>query len=1738
VIAKRSPSGDPHHRTSITNVRSKGTSVNVISSSRSSRWCALALAAAVFASSLAPLVASTTTHASGGALWFANGEGQITVGPNSAIYIDGAMTYDAACADAYEGAITDFVYPATDVYIVPTGTAGMGSHLQDVGGDSPNTIVATSSGPFFDELIAVTTPSGSLAAGVYDVVYDTCQDKLLWTNDRVFSQVITVEIPDGELPPVDPSIAQLKEKARQSYSTWLQYHLTMKALFNVENAAAIAECILIPTPQCLAEIIGGLFGISKDPQSSLASLLQDQTLALVMNVAKNYGAIWQDPPDADYQQLPVIDAADVTELPPSGSPVPDALDALAQPLADEAALGEALVHAMERYQGAQAAGDEEWALIQARSIRDLSRGLADQLSSSAAAQDLRDALAADIDDMAANAAHAAAVHARIRKSGFDVDERRALANLGLDAAAISDLENSLVDQGQVLVPTGPQLLAQLDDALTARSEMIAGLHASAAGWNDLATTLEATVSSPIPVAAAGGPYTASGSSAQLDASTSTTPTGSAIVSYEWDFDGDGAFDDATGATPTLPVQDDTVVAVRVSNDAGYGAVDVAVVSAAPQAGPTINMASPQEAAVATVGQATTFEVSATGVAGSDVTYEWRLNGGDVVGTGPTFVYTPAAAEVGHRVLGVIVTSAGRSVSHAWPVSTLAVDADGDGWTATSDCDDSRADVHPGGFERLTNERDDDCDTSTPDAPLGGLTGEVWSWGFFSGLGTGSGQNSSVPVHVTTLPDDVRAIESGDRSGYALLTDGTVRAWGLNGTGQLGIGTYTTALTPVTVQNVGGGGALGNVVDVSSDPGRALALLADGSVRAWGDNTNRSLGDGSAVTYRTTPVIVLDESGAPLADVAQVDTSSNTSYAVMADGTVKVFGLDRCVGSATGIIRPVATTNGLFGDQVVQLESGINAAAITLNADGSVWTCVGYTPQLGRPVTTLDQAFTPGQVTGFGPGSGAIDVAMGHETALILTEDGTVWMWGHNLNHSLDVLGLPGGATQLTPAPVPLPPGPPVIDIEMDGAATMFATRADGSVIVWGANIYDGGGVGYDDYAIVGTPTIDLDGGQAVSVKNSMWHGLALVQPSQPGVEPVLPIQWIDVSADDTEIGEAAGGAVTVRLSEAANVDVTVEYDFNGVDGSAVVPAGTTSVAVPVAVVDDTVDEDDEDLAFNITSASHGASIADHTAIVTVVDDDAPPDVSAADVTLTEGDTSLTDVTVTLTLSSPSGRDIVIDYATADGTAVAAGSPGDYQAASGSVLVPAGSTSSVVHLAVVGDSAVESAETFTLQLIAADHATIGDGTAVVSIGDDEPLVLAVTSPTVTEGDAGTTDAAFMVSVTTPPTSETVTVPWALSAGTAELGSDVTAASGELTLSAASPSALVVAGVVGDTAAEDLSTETFRLVVGNAVSSGGRQILVADTPVGTIVDDDGNTPVIVVDAGADVGGSEGAATAIAGSVDGVDLAGGAATAEWSVNDNRCVVADPTALATSVTCPDETTATLTLTVDDGAGSTASDTATLTIANVAPTVTISAPVDGSAVAVGAPVGVVAAISDPGTTDTTTCSIDWGDGSPSTMCDATHIFGSPGVFGIVITASDDDGGDSTASVGIVVNPIQEPAPGYDFDGFYVPVDNAPIVNVVKAGSTVPVKFGLGGDHGLDIFAAGFPISVSQTCDGQVGDALEETALPGSSTLTYDPGTGHYHYNWKTDKAWAGTCRRLVLQFVDGTQATAEFRFR
>lgn len=112
----------------------------------------------------------------------------------------------------------------------------------------------------------------------------------------------------------------------------------------------------------------------------------------------------------------------------------------------------------------------------------------------------------------------------------------------------------------------------------------------------------------------------------------------------------------------------------------------------------------------------------------------------------------------------------------------------------------------------------------------------------------------------------------------------------------------------------------------------------------------------------------------------------------------------------------------------------------------------------------------------------------------------------------------------------------------------------------------------------------------------------------------------------------------------------------------------------------------------------------------------------------------------------------------------------------------------------------------------------------------------------------------------------------------------------------------------------------------------------------------------------------------------------------------------------------------------------------------------------------------------------------------------------------------------------------YPWAGFFRPIDNLPMSNSVKAGSAVPVKFNLGGNMGLSIFAAGYPRSVPLNCaTGE--DPIEETVTAGGSSLTYDAAANQYVYVWKTEKMWGGSCRQLQLKLIDGTVHVANFRF-
>jgi len=116
---------------------------------------------------------------------------------------------------------------------------------------------------------------------------------------------------------------------------------------------------------------------------------------------------------------------------------------------------------------------------------------------------------------------------------------------------------------------------------------------------------------------------------------------------------------------------------------------------------------------------------------------------------------------------------------------------------------------------------------------------------------------------------------------------------------------------------------------------------------------------------------------------------------------------------------------------------------------------------------------------------------------------------------------------------------------------------------------------------------------------------------------------------------------------------------------------------------------------------------------------------------------------------------------------------------------------------------------------------------------------------------------------------------------------------------------------------------------------------------------------------------------------------------------------------------------------------------------------------------------------------------------------------------------------------------GYNFSGFFQPVDNAPTMNVAKAGSAIPVKFSLGANQGLGIFRSGYPrVTVASCNTGAALDSIETTVTAAASSLQYDSTANQYNYVWKTNTNWAGTCVEFDLGLNDGSRHTFFVQFK
>jgi hypothetical protein len=350
-----------------------------------------------------------------------------------------------------------------------------------------------------------------------------------------------------------------------------------------------------------------------------------------------------------------------------------------------------------------------------------------------------------------------------------------------------------------------------------------------------------------------------------------------------------------------------------------------------------------------------------------------------------------------------------------------------------------------------------------------------------------------------------------------------------------------------------------------------------------------------------------------------------------------------------------------------------------------------------------------------------------------------------------------------------------------------------------------------------------------------------------------PISFLVTNAYATEGNTGTVGLTySVYLSKPLTTTASVDYatgggnatpgsDYTPVSGTFTFAPGETYKSVTVTVFGDTTVELDEQVYLNLSN-NVGAPVYNGPGVGIIYNDD-KPNLSVGDVSANEGNSGSTTFNFPLTLSQPNPAAVTFWYYTTAGTAT-----NDFASTSGIFTIPANQTTVNLPVTVYGDTTYEPNETFTLTIYNASNAIITRPTGTATIVNDDPNYgLSINDVSVTEGNSGSVNATFTVTLAQASTG-TITVGYYTSSSTATSGSDYAYTSGTLTFAPGQTTATVAVPVYGDTLNE--TNETFSVVLNNPT---GGAYLIRSTGVATIVNDDPLPSITVADASVAEGNS---------------------------------------------------------------------------------------------------------------------------------------------------------------------------------------------------------------------------------------------------------------------------------------------
>ena len=355
-------------------------------------------------------------------------------------------------------------------------------------------------------------------------------------------------------------------------------------------------------------------------------------------------------------------------------------------------------------------------------------------------------------------------------------------------------------------------------------------------------------------------------------------------------------------------------------------------------------------------------------------------------------------------------------------------------------------------------------------------GTLWLWGEDQNgdLGHTTFNTALTPITTFAGGNDWKEVSLGRQHTAAIKTDGTLWTWGGNGynpDGQLGINdtTFVDKSTPVTTF-VGGT----NWKSVASGASHVAAIKTDGTLWTWGNAVYGQLGNGP-IARKPTPVTTFAggsnwENASGSEDLYTINASTEHSAAIKNDGTLWVWGrnVNGQLGNANtsgGISTPITTFAG--GTNWKQISSS-SSHRVAIKTDGTLWIWGSQTFGVLGNRATATNVSTP--ITTFAGGNDWKQSSAGSQHTVAIKTDGTLWTWGSASG------GILGNATTSVNRSTPLTTFAGGINWKQVSATANHtaAIKTDGTLWVWGNNV--NGGLGNATTVNMSTPVTTFAGG--------------------------------------------------------------------------------------------------------------------------------------------------------------------------------------------------------------------------------------------------------------------------------------------------------------------------------------------------------------------------------------------------------------------------------------------------------------------------------------------------------------------------------------------------------------------------------------------------------------------------------------------------------------------------------------